>query len=83
MRIIYAILIMIASVTFAQNPKWINYTDSRVVRALAIEGDYIWAGTDGGVVKFNKITGEKTFYNRSNSGLPDNNIYSIAIDKKT
>ena len=48
-------------VLYAQNPEWMNYTNGQSIRATAIEGDAIWIGTEGGLVKFNKTTGEKIF----------------------
>ena len=44
------------------------------VNSVVVEGDNIWAGTNGGLVKLNKTTGESTFYNKANSGLPDNRV---------
>ena len=66
--------------TINSSPEWINYTDGKNVYSTAIEGDIVWIGTWGGLVKLNKVTGETTFYNRGNSGLPDNWVWSIAID---
>ena len=68
------------SVSFAQNPEWINYTEGNYVSALIEDGNYIWAGTNGGLVKIDKTSGEPTFYNKTNSGLPSNWVYAIAID---
>ena len=49
--------------------------------AVAIEGNNIWVGTaGGGLVKIDKTTGIALFYNKANSGLPDNYVNSIAID---
>ncbi|MAT58772.1 MAG: hypothetical protein CMF23_12440 [Ignavibacteriae bacterium] len=66
---------------YSQNPEWISYSSGKIIRATAIEGDSIWVGTNGGLVKLNKLTGETIFYNKSNSGLPDNDVISIAIDE--
>ena len=68
------------SAGFAQNTEWINYTNGDNVNALAENGEYIWAGTNGGLVKIDKTSGEIAFYNRANSGLPHNQVNSIAID---
>ena len=68
------------SVIYAQNPEWINYTSGQGVGSTAIEGDTVWVGTGGGLVKLNKTTGEKTFLNKGNSGLPSNGVTSIVID---
>ena len=65
-----------------QNPKWINYTNGDNVTCLVEEGQYIWAGTNGGLVRINKKTKETIFYNKANSGLPDNNITALVIDKR-
>ncbi len=75
-----ALFLSFFSFAFAQNPEWINFTAGNDVRAVAVEGNYIWVGTEGGLVKLDKTTGNMTFYNRSNSGLPDNWVLAIAID---
>ena len=46
----FCILVSISAV-YSQNPEWINYTCGKDVRSLAEEGDYIWVGTYGGLVK--------------------------------
>jgi len=51
-----------------------------VISSLAEEDNFIWVGTNFGLVKLDKTTGIPTFYNKSNSGLPNNSINSIAID---
>lgn len=56
-----AILLLSAISVNAQNPEWINYTNGDYVNAIAIEGDYIWAGTNGGLVKINHVTDETIF----------------------
>ena len=37
---------------------WVNFTNANCVITLATEGNYIWVGTDGGVVKWNINNGE-------------------------
>jgi len=66
--------------TFSQNPEWINYTSGNVVNEVEIEGDFIWVGTTGGLVKLDRISGETIFFNTINSELPDKNIRIIEID---
>ncbi len=51
------------STAFSQNPEWINYTNGDEIYAIEISGDFIWVGTDGGLVKINRISGDKTFFN--------------------
>jgi len=77
--VLFAILIF--NLSFSQNPEWVNFTaNGNYINALAIEGDYIWVGTNGGgLVKLNMLTGEKVNYTKG-SGLPSNYVLAIAID---
>jgi len=74
------ILFAFLSTSFAQNPDWINYTSGDDVNTLADDGEYLWVGTTVGLVKINKTSGETDFYTKDNSGLPANNIISLAVD---
>jgi len=64
----------------AQNPEWLNYTSPERIYALVDDGDKLWIGTEGGLAKLDKTTGEFSFYNRANANLPDNHIRSLALD---
>jgi hypothetical protein len=59
---------------------WANYIGCGRVVAIAEDGNYIWAGGTG-LARINKTTDEVTLFTRVNSGLPDNNITSIVVDK--
>jgi ligand-binding sensor domain-containing protein len=78
--IIFIIGVVFSYSLRSQAPQWLNYTNGDFVNALTTEGIYMWIGTTGGLVKTNTVTGEPLFYNKSNSGLPDNFVLSIAID---
>jgi len=54
------------------------YTMTGKTNRLAVSNDYIWCGTEGGVVRVNADTGSQTVY-RINQGLPDNRIRDIAV----
>ncbi|MDR1896322.1 MAG: T9SS type A sorting domain-containing protein [Prevotellaceae bacterium] len=79
--ILLLLLIMHPAITFSQLSDWENYTNGNMVTKILNDGDYLWIATDGGLVKMNKNTEEKTFYNRANAGLPDNHLRSLAKDK--
>lgn len=66
-------------ISYSNANEWINYYMS-VKSIVCSEDDYVWIGTDKGVVKFDKTTNEKTYYNTYNSDLPNNNIFAIGID---
>jgi len=83
MKKLTLIFIFVTSLTFsihAQNQQWLNYTHGDAIYALAEEGNDMWVGTRGGLVRIDKTTGVPTFYNSANSGLPSNSVGSIAID---
>ncbi|MBD3373661.1 T9SS type A sorting domain-containing protein [candidate division KSB1 bacterium] len=66
----------------AQAQQWKNYTNGSFVTALVDNDTHIWIGTNGGLVKIEKDSNQKSFINRANSGLPNNFINSLAFDKK-
>ena len=85
MKIINAVLFILLSnlfFAFSQHPDWKSYTHGKNVLCLAKEGNILWVGTSGGLVKIDIVTGLKAFYNKDNSGLPDVCITSIVIDSK-
>ena len=76
--IIAALVFLFPVAARSQNPEWMNFTGPDV-HALADDGHYLWIG-GGGLVRLDRSTGEMVFYNRVNSGLPDNDVNAIAID---
>jgi ligand-binding sensor domain-containing protein len=81
-KILLAFLFFCSFSVFAQYPDWKYFGRSYSAYTFAEEGDFMWIGNTQGIVKLNKITGAKTFYNKTNSPLPDNEISKIVIDKK-
>lgn len=64
--------------SFSQShPGWTNYTYNHNVTGIEIEGNNLWISTQGGLIKYNKKTGEKSFYNRANANLPDNDLVGV------
>ncbi|MBN8678535.1 MAG: hypothetical protein J0M29_09940 [Chitinophagales bacterium] len=80
MRTLLSFLLACFLITLhAQSPQFIHYTPGRQINDMAKDGEFLWLATNGGVVQINTLDGETNFYNRSNSGLPINEITSIAI----
>ena len=54
---------------------WRNYTNASVVATVAFEGDYVWEGTWGGLIKRSLTDphGDVTYFTRVD-GLPHNVI---------
>ena len=65
-------------------PEWIAYSNTKgdFVTTIAEEGDIIWYGTKKGLVKFERTEGKRTQLTESNSGLSDNDVKAITMDKK-
>lgn len=83
MKLINATLLILLSnlfFGFSQYPDWKSYTHGKDVQCLAKEGNILWVGTTGGLVKIDLVTGAKNFFTKENSGLPDVYITCIAID---
>ena len=72
--------LFLVNIISAQNPEWINYTCGKNVISIAIEGNTVWVGTQGGLVQFDMNSENMIFYHTGNSGLPDNMVCSIVID---
>ncbi|PKN72907.1 MAG: hypothetical protein CVU50_05105 [Candidatus Cloacimonetes bacterium HGW-Cloacimonetes-3] len=66
----------------AQTQQCVSYANASFVNCSVVEGNYLWVGNVGGLVKYNRLTGEKTNYNFGNSGLQSNYITCIAIDNQ-
>jgi len=80
-KLFFGSLIILISSVSAQKPQWLNYTSGYSVRSLASEGNDLWVTTSGGLMKLDKTAGSETFYNKANSGLTNNFVERIAIDK--
>jgi ligand-binding sensor domain-containing protein len=50
------------------------------IRSSIKSGSCIWSATNGGLVKFDTATYEKTYFTKENSGLPQNAVRKIAAD---
>jgi ligand-binding sensor domain-containing protein len=70
----------VTSAISATQEVWRNYTNTNQIHALTIQGDNLWAGTGGGVVRWDTITGSYTKFTTID-GLADNWVLAIASDK--
>ena len=81
MKKLFVIFLMLgfnSSYLFSQPfPSWLNYSFSQRVSDISLTDNFVWVSTQGGLVKYNKTTGEKTYFNRANANLPDNNLLSL------
>ncbi len=80
-RIFPLIFFFLTGFLAAQNSYWDYYTYSEQIAALQMDGDYIWAATQGGLVQVNRSSLESIVCHRGNSGLPSHQVTHLA--KKT
>lgn len=63
------------------NSAWLNYTSSEKVCNIKVRGNDVWLATLGGLVKYDKTTGEKNYYTKASSGLPSNHVVDLDFDQ--
>lgn len=63
----------------AQKPEWVIYPDMKTITDIAQEDNFLWITSNSGVAKLNRHTLESTLITKANAGLPDHNIWTIAI----
>jgi len=93
--LILSLILFVPGSLMAQAPEWMVYNTSNSglrtnwVECLAIDAQgkkWIgddgagWAGSGDGLISFDPANGTWSLYNTSNSGLPSNSVYAIAID---
>ncbi len=61
--------------------QWKNYTDMKSIRSLATDGKVVWAGTSGGIFRFDPS--DSSFQKYTNSeGLTSNSVTAIFVDSQ-
>ena len=78
--ILFVILVFFCKAGIAQNPEWIFLSKVSYINTIADEDNCVWVGTNAGIVRINKTTGNRDFFDKSNSPIPDSWITTIAID---
>jgi ligand-binding sensor domain-containing protein/tRNA A-37 threonylcarbamoyl transferase component Bud32 len=61
-------------------PGWTNYSNANFVFALARQGDALWAGGDGGLVRWDLTGGSSTKLGMAD-GLASNRINDLLVDE--
>lgn len=76
------VIIQLSEYALPQDSDWRLFTSMYRILDIADDGDYIWVAVfKGGLIKIDRITGEKTTYHMENSGLPHNEVEAVEIDK--
>jgi ligand-binding sensor domain-containing protein len=64
----------------AQYADWVNYTPGQRCNSIAMENNYAWIATTGGLVRYDRQIQQKQFFNHANSGLPNNRATCVGVD---
>ncbi|MDF2437002.1 MAG: two component regulator propeller domain protein [Bacteroidota bacterium] len=80
LRLLTPLFLFITSYTVGQTSAWTNFTNPTNIYSAALENNFIWVASSGGIVKLDTNSGVSTFYNEFNSGLPTPNVFSVAVD---
>jgi|GEM_PF-2666808 len=77
--IVLALFLCSAIGVNAQEEIWENYTTGLYITAIGSNDETVWVGMYGGLMSVEAVNGQRSFYDRSNSGLPSNRITAIAV----
>lgn len=73
------VLLTFTMAAYAQTGTWTNWTNGNQISTLACQGDYVWAGTEGGIVKWNTKDGSYVKYTTAD-GLLSNRVRHLEVD---
>lgn len=80
--LLVGLLLISAPALNGQEVVWKYYFGKTPIKAIEDNNHYSWVGTESGLIRIDKKTGEREFYTQGNSKLPDNNITDIEITSK-
>lgn len=75
---LFALCALCSTCIWAQG-SWINYSNDHYIHDVAVDGQFAWMGTQGGLVRVAIESGDKQIYQAWNSGLRGQEIQEIEI----
>ena len=75
--ILLAPFMLAAFSAFAQGT-WTAYTNGNYINSVAVQGNYVWCGTSGGVVRWDKRDMSHVKFT-THDGLRDNTVQKVAV----
>ncbi len=76
--------LFISAALFAQSipaSGWRHFSNTTTPRCMIADGQFLWIGTDGGLIKFDRTSNTFEILTTDNSGLPDNAIFRLVLGK--
>jgi len=79
--LVFLCFILFPSDSSFSNDQWINYTNTSTISMLALEGNYLWQGSEGGAVRrgLNNPLSDTFYYNHAR-GLGGTGVGFVLID---
>jgi uncharacterized repeat protein (TIGR01451 family) len=74
-----ATFFLLCSSTHSQAPQWINYVNDGVVTDIHPTDDFLWACTQGGLIRVDRETGQRRIFQLWNSGLRSRDLNSATL----
>ncbi len=75
------IILNAVSIQKSRADDWQYFTGTAQIICIAEDNQYLWFGTEGGLLQRDKTTNLVVHFNRWNSPLPQNKINSIVVNK--
>jgi len=78
---IVAVFLMICSHSSAEEGSWKGYYNCRFISDIAVEGDYLWCATSGGIIRWDTRDSTYEIYPKTEDGRVFQS-FSLFVDKK-
>lgn len=78
--ILFQLALLLAGSVPTNAQQWLNYTDTRSIQTIFKRGDDLWLGAVGALIRYRAAGDVKDYYQRANSGLPNNRITAFLND---
>ncbi|MDH4229778.1 MAG: regulator [Nitrospirota bacterium] len=63
----------------ALHPRWTQFELNTSVHAMAFQGDEVWVGTEGGLLRYNQVRDEVVARYDTKSGLLSSNVMAVEV----
>jgi ligand-binding sensor domain-containing protein len=80
---ITAAFALFLSVPVALAGNWQNFSNFNKVTDIAVRNTEVWASAKGGLVRYDKASGIKTFFNKGFNELPSLSVERVIVSKLT
>lgn len=81
-RLTIVMTVLLALSAGAAPRGWVSYhySGQSWVNQIAQQGDTLWMAVGGGMTRLIRTTGQRSYYNMANSGMPGENLTGVVID---